>query len=91
MRVRCALPGQIVSLGIAAARVGHHSNWAIFPHDVPIKSTQPTGGSNLHPPGTTLTVTWHFGHLIAINISMRSFARLARLVYIENKIWQHWC
>ena len=79
MRARCALPGQIVSLGIAPARVGHHSNSAFLPHDEPTKSTQPIEGSKVHPPGTTLTVTGHFGHLIAMEPNMLSSARLARL------------
>jgi len=66
-------------LGIAAARVGHHFNSAFLPHDVPSKSTQPIEGSKVHPPGTTLTVTGHFGHLIAMEPNMLSSARLARL------------
>jgi hypothetical protein len=66
MRARCALPGQTVSLGITAARVGHHSNCPCLPNDVPTKSTQPTEGSKVHPPGTTFTITGHFEHLIAM-------------------------
>jgi hypothetical protein len=66
IRARCSLPGQVVSFGIAAASVGHHVNSAFAPHDVPAKSRQANRGSKVHPPGTTLTVTGHFGHLIAI-------------------------
>jgi len=44
MSARCALPGQTLSIGIAAARVGHH----LIPAYAPRRAGQVDAGSRRH-------------------------------------------